>query len=115
MTKNYKKFFFAFRSLNNKNFRHLWFGQVLSAFGMHSDMIARAWLVWTITGSSTAIGSVLLVRAVPMLFLGIVGGVAAIDLIKKDYYYSYSLGQHLCTSLCFSFCSMETYKCGKFI
>ncbi|MAR35064.1 MAG: hypothetical protein CL714_06005 [Chloroflexi bacterium] len=98
MTKNYKKFFFAFRSLNNKNFRHLWFGQVLSAFGMHSDMIARAWLVWTITGSSTAIGSVLLVRAVPMLFLGIVGGVAADRFNKKRlllFIQSWSAFMHL--------------------
>ena len=66
-----KNLFFAFRSLSNKNFRNLWFGQVLSAIGMHSDMVARAWLVWTLTGSSTSVGSVLLVRALPMLVLGL--------------------------------------------
>ena len=83
MTKYYTKIFFTFRSLSNQNFRNLWFGQVLSAIGMHSDMVARAWLVWTITGSSTAIGSVLLVRAIPMLLLGIIGGVAADRFNKK--------------------------------
>ena len=83
MTKNHTNFFFAFRSLSNKNFRNLWFGQVLSAIGMHSDMVARAWLVWTLTGSSTSVGSVLLVRALPMLILGLFGGVAADRFNKK--------------------------------
>ncbi|MBA32011.1 MAG: hypothetical protein CL748_05855 [Chloroflexi bacterium] len=78
-----KNLFFAFRSLSNKNFRNLWFGQVLSAIGMHSDMVARAWLVWTLTGSSTSVGSVLLVRALPMLVLGLFGGVAADRFNKK--------------------------------
>lgn len=78
-----KNLFFAFRSLSNKNFRNLWLGQVLSAVGMHSDMVARAWLVWTLTGSSTSVGSVLLVRALPMLVLGLFGGVAADRFNKK--------------------------------
>ncbi len=67
----------AFRSLNNRNFRYLWFGQVLSATAMHADMVARAWLVWDLTGSSTSVASVLVARAVPMLVLGLFGGVAA--------------------------------------
>ena len=67
----------AFRSLQNRNFRYLWFGQVLSATAMHADMVARAWLVWELTSSTTSVASVLVVRAVPMLVLGLFGGVAA--------------------------------------
>jgi predicted MFS family arabinose efflux permease len=67
----------AFRSLNNRNFRYLWFGQVLSATAMHADMVARSWLVWDLTGSTTSVASVLVARAVPMLILGLIGGVAA--------------------------------------
>jgi MFS family permease len=67
----------AFRSLNNRNFRYLWFGQVLSATAMHADMVARSWLVWDLTGSSTSVASVLVARAIPMLILGLIGGVAA--------------------------------------
>jgi MFS family permease len=44
---------------------------------MHADMVARAWLVWDITESSTSVASVLVARAVPMLILGLIGGVAA--------------------------------------
>jgi|TARA_B110000263_G_scaffold47973_1_gene39877 MFS family permease len=67
----------AFRSLSNRNFRFLWFGQLLSATAMHADMVARSWLVWDLTGSSTSVASVLVARAVPMLILGLIGGVAA--------------------------------------
>ena len=67
----------AFRSLKNRNFRYLWFGQVLAATAMHADMVARAWLVWELTGSSTSVATVLVVRALPMLVLGLFGGVAA--------------------------------------
>ncbi|HCI85923.1 MAG TPA: hypothetical protein DHV68_03670 [Dehalococcoidia bacterium] len=67
----------AFRSLSNRNFRYLWFGQVLSATAMHADMVARSWLVWDLTGSSTSVASVLVARTIPMLILGLIGGVAA--------------------------------------
>ena len=67
----------AFRSLSNRNFRYLWFGQLLSATAMHADMVARSWLVWDLTGSSTSVASVLVARAIPMLILGLIGGVAA--------------------------------------
>ena len=67
----------AFRSLSNRNFRYLWFGQLTSATAMHADMVARGVLVWDLTHSSTAVGGVLGARAVPMLVFGIFGGVAA--------------------------------------
>ena len=44
---------------------------------MHADMVARAWLVWELTNSTTSVASVLVVRALPMLVLGLFGGVAA--------------------------------------
>lgn len=67
----------AFRSLTNRNFRYLWFGQVGSATGMHADMLARSILVFELTGSSAAVGGVLGARAIPMLVFGMFGGVAA--------------------------------------
>jgi MFS family permease len=67
----------AFRSLSNRNFRYLWFGQVGSATAMHADMVARSILVYDLTGSSAAVGGVLGARAIPMLIFGLFGGVAA--------------------------------------
>jgi len=50
---------------------------------MHADMVARAWLVWDLTNSSASVASVLIARAVPMLILGLIGGVAADRFSRK--------------------------------
>ncbi len=55
----------------------MWFGQLGAATAMHADMVARGVLVWELTESSTAVGGVLGARALPMLTVGLFGGVAA--------------------------------------
>jgi len=67
----------SFSSLNNRNFRYLWFGQLGAATAMHADLVARSWLVYDLTGSSLAVAGVNVARAVPMLLIGLFGGVAA--------------------------------------
>ncbi|HJM53467.1 MAG TPA: MFS transporter [Dehalococcoidia bacterium] len=67
----------SFSSLTNRNFRYLWFGQVGAATAMHADLIARSWLVFELTGSSLAVAGVNMARAIPMLLIGLFGGVAA--------------------------------------
>jgi len=67
----------SFSSLTNRNFRYLWFGQVGAATAMHADLVARSWLVFELTGSSLAVAGVNVARAVPMLLIGLFGGVAA--------------------------------------
>lgn len=74
----------TFSSLDNSGFRYLWFGQFFSASAMHADMVARGILVWQLTGSSTAVGGVLGARAVPMLIIGLFGGVAADRFNRKN-------------------------------
>ena len=44
---------------------------------MHADLVARSWLVFELTGSSLAVAGVNVARAVPMLLIGLFGGVAA--------------------------------------
>jgi MFS family permease len=44
---------------------------------MHADLVARSWLVYELTGSSLAVAGVNVARAVPMLLIGLFGGVAA--------------------------------------
>ena len=87
----------AFRSLSNRNFRYLWFGQVGAATAMHADMVARSVLVYNLTGSSAAVGGVLGARALPMLIFGIFGGVAADRFDRKKLLLiiqSWSLAMH---------------------
>jgi len=64
----------VFRS---STFRKLWIGLALSLMGDFFNYIAMAWLVLSLTGSSLALGTVLLVQAVPRSILMLVGGAMA--------------------------------------
>jgi MFS family permease len=55
-------------------FRNLWAATALSIFGDFFSYVAMAWLVLQLTGSSLALGTVLLVQAVPRAVLMVVGG-----------------------------------------
>ncbi len=66
-----------FASLENRNFRLLWLGQLGQASAMWADQLGRSWLTWQLTGSATAVGLVNVFRAIPLITLGLVGGVLA--------------------------------------
>ena len=57
--------------------RKLWVGLGLSLMGDFFNYIAMAWLVLQLTGSSLALGAVLMVQAVPRSLLMLVGGAMA--------------------------------------
>ena len=58
-------------------FRKLWIATTLSMFGDFFSYIAIAWLVLQLTGSSLALGTVLLMQALPRAVLMMVGGALA--------------------------------------
>jgi MFS family permease len=62
---------------NNREFRHLWLGQVVSQLGDWFDTIALYTLVLMITGSGRAIGLVLVARFLPSFIVGPLSGVVA--------------------------------------
>jgi hypothetical protein len=59
------------------SFRKLWVATILSLFGDFFSYVAMAWLVLQLTGSSLALGTVLVVQAVPRAVLMVVGGALA--------------------------------------
>lgn len=59
------------------SFRKLWAATTLSLFGDFFSYIALAWLVLQLTGSSLALGTVLVVQALPRAVLMAVGGAFA--------------------------------------
>src|ERR1700716_4293048 len=61
----------------SSSFRTLWAALTLSLFGDFFSLIAIAWLVLQLTGSSLALGSVLVATAVPRGVLMLVGGALA--------------------------------------
>jgi MFS family permease len=62
---------------SSASFRKLWAATALSLFGDFFSYIALAWLVLQISGSSLALGTVLVAQAVPRAVLMVVGGALA--------------------------------------
>ncbi|RPI24936.1 MAG: MFS transporter [Actinobacteria bacterium] len=67
----------TFSSLGVFNYRLYFFGQIVSVSGTWMQAVAQSWLVLQLTGSGTAIGLVVALQFLPMLFLAPLGGVIA--------------------------------------
>jgi MFS family permease len=72
----------TFASLSVPNFRRYYSGQAISLTGTWMQMTAQAWLVLTITHSSTALGLIVALQTIPVLLLAPYGGVIA-DRVDK--------------------------------
>ncbi|MGQ0654093.1 MAG: MFS transporter [Betaproteobacteria bacterium] len=60
-----------------RDFRWLWAGSMCSWAGQWTQQAALGWVVYEITGSGTLLGAVIGVRAIPMVLLTPLSGVAA--------------------------------------
>jgi MFS family permease len=63
------------RSLKHRPFALLWAGQTTSRFGDSLHRIALAWWVLEKTGSAAAMGTVLILTQIPLLFFLLIGGI----------------------------------------
>jgi len=61
----------------NRNFRYLWFGQIVSLLGDWFNVIASASLIATLTQSGLAIGSLFVVRMLAPFLVSPVAGIVA--------------------------------------
>lgn len=64
-------------ALAYRDFRLLWAGQFVSMLGTQVQTVALGWLVYSLTGSSAALGGVGLARAIPTILLSLFGGTLA--------------------------------------
>jgi MFS family permease len=72
----------TFAALRHRNFR-LWFiGQTLSVVGTWMQSVAQGWVVYELTGSKLALGTVSFLGSVPTLFLMLPAG-AIVDRIPR--------------------------------
>jgi len=67
----------TFRSLGNRNYRLFFTGQLVSVVGTAMQVVAQSWLVLTLTQSGVALGVTAALQFLPMLILGVWGGVVA--------------------------------------
>ncbi|XCM84080.1 MFS transporter [Kitasatospora sp. HUAS MG31] len=72
-----------FSSLRIRNYRYYFVGQVVSNTGTWMQRIAQDWLVLSLTGSPFAVGVTTAMQFLPMLLLGLWGGVLADRLPKR--------------------------------
>ena len=72
----------TFAALSVPNYRLYMAGQATSLAGTWMQMTAQAWLVLTLTHSSTALGVIIGLQTLPVLLLGPYGGVIA-DRVNK--------------------------------
>jgi MFS family permease len=62
---------------NNRSFRQVWLGQVVSQMGDWFDTIALYTIILNLTGSGRAVGLLLVARFLPSFFFGSLSGVVA--------------------------------------
>jgi MFS family permease len=72
----------TFAALSVPNYRRFYGGQSISMIGTWMQMTAQAWLVLSLTHSSTWLGVVVALQTLPVLILGPYGGVIA-DRVDK--------------------------------
>ncbi len=63
--------------LANRNFRLLWLGENVSLLGDQFYFVALPWLVFQMTGSSLAFGTILMAGGIPRAIFTLVGGAVA--------------------------------------
>jgi MFS family permease len=65
------------RSIENRNYRRYFFGQMVSVLGSWLQSVAQTWLVYRLTGSSFQLGLLVFIGQAPLLFLSPIGGLVA--------------------------------------
>jgi MFS family permease len=71
-----------FAALRHRNYRLWFFGQMLSLMGTWMQRVAQGWVVYQLTGSELALGTISFVGSLPTLFLMLPAGVIA-DRVPK--------------------------------
>jgi len=74
----------TFTSFKNPVFRLYYAAMLGQMAAMNMQMFARSFLVFTLTGSYTSLGTMALANAAPMMFFSLFGGVIA-DRVQKKY------------------------------
>lgn len=71
-----------FGVLKFRDFRLLWLGLLISRIGSEMQVVAINWQMYLLTGSALSLGFIGLARFLPVLFLSLLGGMAA-DLFNR--------------------------------
>lgn len=73
----------SFTPLRLPNFRHYLAGQVVSMIGTWMQVTAQGWVVWELSHSAAALGTVAMLASLPILLFGPLAGVLADRLDRR--------------------------------
>jgi MFS family permease len=76
--------FRGLRALQHRNYRLFFGGQVISLIGTWMQQVAQAWLVFQLTGDPFMLGVVAAAQFLPVMLLGLFGGLIADQLPKRQ-------------------------------
>ena len=82
----------TFSALRHKDYRYLWISSIFVGAGNGVQQIAMGWMVFQLTQSHFWIGTVLGIRALPILLVGPLAGVAVDRLDRKKLFLAAQLG-----------------------
>lgn len=85
----------------SRDYRLLFFGQLISFFGSMMTFIVVPWQMYQLTGSSAMVGYIYLAEFFPMLILGLIGGAMADYFDKRQLLRLTELGQGAASVLLF--------------
>ncbi|MGE5140563.1 MAG: MFS transporter [Rudaea sp.] len=95
-----------FVALQYRDFRLLWFGQLVSVSGSQMQIVAINWHVWQLTHSPLALGLIGLARIIPIVIFSLVGGITAdtrdrrkVMLVTQTFLMAIAVGLGLLTFL----------------
>jgi MFS family permease len=71
------------RAFAHRNYRLFFFGQLISLIGTWMQQVAQAWLVLQLTGDPFLLGLVAAMQFLPVMVLGLFGGLIADALPKR--------------------------------
>src|SRR6476469_7363269 len=83
----------------SRDYRLLFFGQLVSFFGSMMTFIVVPWQMYRLTGSSAMVGYIYLAEFVPMVCLAFVGGALADALDKRKMLRLTEIGQTSVTAI----------------
>ena len=72
----------GFRAFRHRNYRLFWTGMLISLIGTWMQSVGQAWLVLEMTNDPVALGLVAAAQFMPVLILGLFGGIVA-DAVSK--------------------------------
>ncbi|MBA2735502.1 MAG: MFS transporter, partial [Pyrinomonadaceae bacterium] len=83
----------------SRDYRLLFFGQLISFFGSMMTFIVVPWQMYTLTQSSKMVGFLYLAEFVPMVCLAFIGGALADALDKRKMLRLTEIGQTIVTTI----------------